>query len=90
MKHRPRKARDSRAHRGADARDGAAAYAVVPLALHFRRTAMNLASLRLLAFSLLLAAGTAFAADVAPAAHDKLTPARTLIARRTGPARSPS
>jgi Flp pilus assembly protein TadD len=45
---------------------------------------MNLAPLRLVVVSLLLTAGAAFAADVAPAskAPDKLTNARTLIAQK--------
>ncbi len=43
---------------------------------------MHLASLRLLALSLLLPSGSAFAADIAPAGPDKLTPARTLIGQK--------
>ena len=42
---------------------------------------MKLASLRIAALSLLLAAGAAFAADIAPA-NDKFTPARTKIAEK--------
>ena len=43
---------------------------------------MNLAALRLFALSLLLATGGAFAADIAPATPDRLTPARTLIGQK--------
>jgi len=43
---------------------------------------MNSASLRLVVASLLLAAGTSFAADLSPKAPDKLTPARTLIEQK--------
>ena len=43
---------------------------------------MTLASLRLAALSLLLAAGAAFAADIAAPANDKFTPARTRIAEK--------
>ncbi len=43
---------------------------------------MKLASLRLVVVSLLLAAGAAFAADLAPKAPDKLTPARALIEQK--------
>jgi Flp pilus assembly protein TadD len=43
---------------------------------------MNIAPLRLLALALLLSAASAFAADVAPAAPDKLTPARALLAQK--------
>ena len=42
---------------------------------------MNLASLRLAALSLLLAAGASFAHDTAPT-NDKFTPARTRIAEK--------
>ncbi|HSC62057.1 MAG TPA: tetratricopeptide repeat protein [Caldimonas sp.] len=42
---------------------------------------MDLASLRIAALSLLLAAGASFAADIAPA-NDKFTPARTKIAEK--------
>lgn len=42
---------------------------------------MNLASLRLAALSLLLAAGASFAHDAAPT-NDKFTPARTRIAEK--------
>ena len=42
---------------------------------------MNLASLRIAALSLLLAAGASFAADIAPS-NDKFTPARTKIAEK--------
>jgi len=43
---------------------------------------MKLTSLRLVVASLLLAAGTSFAADLSPKAPDKLTPARTLIEQK--------
>ena len=43
---------------------------------------MKFASLRLVLASLLLAAGTSFAADLSPKAPDKLTPARTLIEQK--------
>ena len=43
---------------------------------------MKFTSLRLVLASLLLAAGTSFAADLSPKAPDKLTPARTLIEQK--------
>jgi len=43
---------------------------------------MKFVSLRLVVASLLLAAGTSFAADLSPKAPDKLTPARTLIEQK--------
>jgi len=43
---------------------------------------VKLTSLRLVVASLLLAAGTSFAADLSPKAPDKLTPARTLIEQK--------
>ena len=43
---------------------------------------MKLASLRLVVVSLLLATGAACAADLAPKAPDKLTPARALIEQK--------
>ena len=43
---------------------------------------MKFVSLRLVLASLLLAAGTSFAADLSPKAPDKLTPARTLIEQK--------
>jgi tetratricopeptide (TPR) repeat protein len=43
---------------------------------------MKLVSLRLVVVSLLLLAGAAFAADLAPMASDKLTPARELVEQK--------
>ena len=43
---------------------------------------MNLASLRLVVGSLLLATGVCFAADLSPKAPDKLDPARAQIANK--------
>jgi Flp pilus assembly protein TadD len=43
---------------------------------------MKLASLRLAALSLVLAAGAAFAADIGAPANDKFTPARTKLAEK--------